>query len=109
MTTSLDTLAGELLEQATTTPAGRAARTVYGGEGHLLRQTLVALRAGDSLAEHESPGDATLLVLAGRVVLRSGEQADEIGAGEIQPIPPARHAVEAIADSTLLLSVALRG
>lgn len=42
---------------------------MYGGHERSLRQTLIALRADARLDDHESPGDATLQVLAGRVLL----------------------------------------
>lgn len=62
---SLDALAREHLERAAAATNGRSATTVYGGHAHTLRQTLLALKAGTSLAEHDSPGEATLLVLRG--------------------------------------------
>ena len=39
---------------------GRSAKTVYGGREHLLRQTVIALKAGEKLAEHGNPGEATV-------------------------------------------------
>src|SRR5215216_7619312 len=66
---SLDALARELMKAATAAPAGRSARTVYGGHEHVLRQTLMALTAGSSMSEHENPGEATVHVLSGRVRL----------------------------------------
>lgn len=53
-----------------------SAETLYGGHEHTLRQTLIALRAGTTLSEQENPGEATVLVLRGRVRLRSGDAAD---------------------------------
>ena len=47
--------------------------TVCGGHEHVLRQTLIALRAGSHLDEHASPGEATLQVLHGRVSLVAGD------------------------------------
>jgi hypothetical protein len=35
---SLDALVRELMKSATAAPAGRSARTVYGGHEHVLRQ-----------------------------------------------------------------------
>ena len=64
---SLDALARELLAAASVSASGRAARTVYGGHEHVLRQTVIALAAGQALAEHENPGEATVHVLHGRV------------------------------------------
>lgn len=54
--TSLTTLADEQLAEARQHHSGRSAHTIYGGSVHHLRQTLVALRAGQALAEHDSPG-----------------------------------------------------
>ncbi len=54
---SLDAIAREQAKRAATAPSGRSAETVYGGHEHLLRQTVIALTAGSSLDEHESPGE----------------------------------------------------
>ena len=62
---SLPTLVQEHLTIARTASNGRSAHTVFGGHDHRLRQTLIALAAGQELAEHESPGEATIHVLAG--------------------------------------------
>ena len=67
--TSLTALAREHLETARAASSGRSAHTVYGGHEHSLRQTLIALTAGSRLDEHDSPGEATLQVLHGRVSL----------------------------------------
>ena len=63
---SLDALARELLTAACASSAGRAARTVYGGHEHVLRQTVIALAAEQVLAEHDNPGEATVHGLHGR-------------------------------------------
>ena len=52
--TPLNALAGEQLAKARHATRPRAP-TVYGGRGHDLRQTLIALAAGRPLGEHESP------------------------------------------------------
>ncbi|RBQ17819.1 LuxR family transcriptional regulator [Spongiactinospora rosea] len=103
---SLTDLAAELLATARGSGAGRAARTVHTGQG--LRQTLFALAAGRGLGEHDSPGEATLQVLAGRVRLRAGAESWEGGPGDLVAIPPLRHALDAIEDSAALLTVAER-
>ncbi len=60
------------LEKARAAASGRSARTLIGGHEHVMRKTLIALRAGTELREHENPGEATVQVLQGRVVLVAG-------------------------------------
>lgn len=102
---SLDALGRELLERAAGTPAGRSAETVYGGHERTLRQTLVALTAQTTLGEHDSPGEATLQVLSGRVRLSAGDDAWEGRTGDLIVVPPARHDVHALEDAIVLLTV----
>ncbi|HEY3527987.1 MAG TPA: cupin domain-containing protein [Nocardioides sp.] len=104
---SLTALADEQLAVARQAPAGRASHTVHGGQEHALRQTLVALAAGQELAEHNSPGEATLHVVTGRVRLIAGDDAWEGGAGDHVTIPPLRHALRALEDSAVLLTVSM--
>ncbi|WP_113699710.1 cupin domain-containing protein [Nonomuraea lactucae] len=104
---SLNTLASEHLTAARSAASGRSARTVHGGHQHSLRQTLLALAAGRGLDEHESPGEATLLVLRGRVRLATGQDTWEGTAGDYVVIPAERHSLTAIDDSAVLLSVAV--
>ncbi|MFE1455630.1 cupin domain-containing protein [Streptomyces sp. NPDC058735] len=108
-TLSLDALAREHLDQAHATPNGRSATTVHGGREHTLRQTLLALTAGTALAEHENPGEATLLVLRGHVRLTSGDTEREGRTGDLIVIPPARHGLEALEDAAVLLTVVAQG
>ena len=107
--TTLLALARHQLEIALGAPSGRSAHTVYGGHEHVLRQTLVALRAGSVLQEHESPGEATLHVLQGRVTLAAGEATWNGLAGDLIVIPDSRHSLEAVEDSVVLLTVAKTG
>ncbi|WP_431965828.1 cupin domain-containing protein [Actinacidiphila sp. bgisy160] len=103
---SLEAKAREHLERAAASSTGRSAETLYGGHEHTLRQTLIALTAGTILAEHESPGEATVLVLRGRVRLRSGDDVWEAMTGDLLLVPPARHDLQAIEDAAALLTVA---
>lgn len=103
---NLVALAGEHLAVARAASSGRSAHTLFGGHEHSLRQTIIALTAGQRLDEHESPGDATLQVLSGRVRLRSGDESWEGVPADLLAIPPSRHSLDAIEDSVILLSVA---
>jgi quercetin dioxygenase-like cupin family protein len=103
---SLDDLAREHLDKATRAATGRSATVVFGGHEQVLRQTLIALRASTWLNEHENPGETTLLVLRGRVRLHVGPDTSEGSSGDLLIIPPARHSLEAIEDSVVLLTVA---
>jgi quercetin dioxygenase-like cupin family protein len=102
---SLTALAREHLENARAASSGRSAHTVYGGHEHALRQTLIALTAGTTQDEHESPGEATLQVLHGRVRLTNSETSWDGAPGDHIAIPPTRHSVHAIKDSVILLTV----
>ncbi|NUR94876.1 MAG: cupin domain-containing protein [Kribbellaceae bacterium] len=103
----VEELAGVHLGLARKSDNGRSATTLYGRGGARLRQTLIALDTGQTLGEHQSPGDASLMCLQGEVVLRSGDTEVELRAGELMAVPPQRHDVHARAASVLLLSVAL--
>jgi quercetin dioxygenase-like cupin family protein len=102
---SLDAIAREQARRAAASPAGRSAETVYGGHEHALRQTVLALTAGTSLAEHESPGEATVQVLRGRVRLTAGDVAWEGRSGDLLVVPGIRHTVLAVEDCAILLTV----
>ncbi|MDN5894663.1 MAG: cupin domain-containing protein [Nocardioides sp.] len=104
---TLTALARHQLEIALNASNGRSAHTVFGGHEHIMRQTMIALRAGSALQEHESPGDATVHVLQGRVNLVAGEVKWNGLAGDLLIIPEARHSLEAIEDSVVLLTVAM--
>ncbi|MCF6744709.1 LuxR family transcriptional regulator [Blastococcus sp. KM273128] len=99
-------LSDELLGDAAAQNALRAAHTLpHPVDG--LRQTVIALIGGQQLAEHESPGPATLLVLRGRVRLVAGDDEIALRAHQIAPIPHRRHSLQADEDSVVLLSVAV--
>jgi quercetin dioxygenase-like cupin family protein len=104
----LPDLVREHLEVARSASSGRSAHTIHGGHEHRLRQTLIALAAGQQLDEHESPGEATLQVLEGKVTLVAGAERHDGVTGDLIVIPDARHSLEASDDSVVLLTVAVQ-
>ena len=102
---SLTALAREQLALARQTSSGRSAQTVYGGHEHVLRQTVIAIVGGRALAEHESPGEATVHVLHGRVRLVAAGTSWEGSSGDLLIVPDARHSLEALEDAVVLLTV----
>lgn len=102
---SLTALAREHLETARAATSGRSAHTVYGGHEHNLRQTLLALTAGNGLDDHESPGEATLQILQGRVRLSTAEANWEGSTGDHLIVPRTRHGLTALEDSVVILTV----
>jgi quercetin dioxygenase-like cupin family protein len=106
-TTSLTDTVEAHVRRARAAAHGRSAHTVHGGHDRALRQTVVALRAGTTLNEHDSTREATLQVLAGRVRLTIGTHAAEAVAGDLLTVPTEAHTLDAVEDSALLLTVAL--
>jgi quercetin dioxygenase-like cupin family protein len=102
---SLEALGRELLERAAKASGGHTAETVVGGHELALRQTMVAMVKGSALAEHESPEQATVYVLRGRVRMSAGDDTWEGRAGDLLVVPNMRHNLEATEDSAVLLTV----
>ena len=102
---SLTALARHQLEAARAASSGRSSHTVYGGHEHSLRQTLMALTAGTNLDDHESPGEATLEVLQGRVRVTNFISGWDGAAGDLIVLPRERHGLRAMVDSVVLLTV----
>ncbi|PVE18924.1 hypothetical protein [Arthrobacter sp. Bz4] len=89
------------LEEAMASDKGRSAKiVVHDGP---LRQTILGLRKGQVLAEHNSPPAASMYVLRGRVRI-TGQDPAEVVAGEIVALTHVRHGVEAVEDSVFLLT-----
>ncbi|WP_158252184.1 DUF2249 domain-containing protein [Cryobacterium sp. M23] len=103
---SLTALVRHHLNHARDASSGRSAETVYGGHVHVLRQTLIALRAGRRLGEHDNLAEATVQVLEGRVVLTSGGASWSGWRGDLITMPPGRNSLEAVEDAVILLTVA---
>ena len=101
---SLEATAREQLEAARRSDSRRAASTVVGGHERVMRQTVIALVAGASMAEHENPGEATVYVINGRVDLEVGSERWQARTGDLLEIPLARHSLHAVEDSAVLLT-----
>lgn len=104
--TSLTALARHQLDIAKNASSGRSAKTVYGGHQRVLRQTVVAMSAGQIMAEHENPGEATVYVLQGRIALTAGVDSWSGWQGDLLIVPEQPHALEAVEDTVILLTVA---
>ena len=102
---SLTDLVDTQLAHARQAHSGRSAHTVHGGHESALRQTVLALAAGQALGEHESPGEATLQVLSGRVRVHTGGDTWEGGTGDFVVLPLTRHDLTALEDAAVLLTV----
>ena len=111
---SLIALGRELLSKAVlsgeTSPSSgaRAAQTVHGGHEKALRQTVIALAKDAALAEHANPGEATVYVLHGRVILEADGNTWSGRDGDLLIVPDAPHSLRAVEDSSVLLTVAKR-
>lgn len=103
---SLTAIARAELREAVSSANGRAARTVFGGHEHTLRQTVIALASGTQLQEHENPGEATVLVLRGRIRISSEGQQWEGRDQDLLILPAGRAQITALEESSILLSVA---
>lgn len=102
---TLESVGTDQLEAARQSSSGRSAKTLH--SGHRLRQTLIAMTAGTRLAEHQSPGDATLLCLRGRVTLNMPAGPVTIPEGALLDVPAQRHDVVAEQDSMIILTVGI--
>lgn len=99
--TNVESALTKALEEAMANDKGRFAEIlVHDGP---LRQTVMGLKAGAVLAEHNSPPAASMYLVRGRVRV-TGQDQSEVTAGEITALTHVRHGVEALEDSVFLLT-----
>jgi quercetin dioxygenase-like cupin family protein len=73
-----------------------------------LKAMRLVLPAGKGLAEHQAPGEITVHCLEGRVAFTAAGKTQELPAGHLLFLTAGeRHSVEAIEDSSLLVTIAL--
>ncbi|OPC81623.1 LuxR family transcriptional regulator [Embleya scabrispora] len=106
---SLRTATKEQLASARSTSSGRSSVAMPGGSRRQLRQTLIALTAGNALDRHENPGEASLIVLTGHIRLSAGDDSVEGTSGDLLVVPEEPHTVEAVEDSAVILTVGTSG
>lgn len=97
----VDDKARQLLEKAGAADNGRAAKILV-SDGPL-RQTVIALREGTMLQEHNSPPAASIFLFTGRVTVK-GQEEETVGEGELVALTHQRHSVTALEDSVFLLT-----
>ncbi|MCL4242909.1 MAG: cupin domain-containing protein [Dehalococcoidia bacterium] len=102
MTFSLDQEARELQAQAS---ANRRGVTLF--KDHGLSLVLLAMPAGNEVADHTAPGPLTVQVLSGRVEIRLEKEAIDGYAGTLAVLGPnVAHSLHAKEASVVLLTLA---
>ena len=97
----LNEIAMQHLNEARHAPHGRSAAQLL--HQKVLRQTLLAMKEGAVLAEHNAPYAGSLQVLHGRIRVRGAEDL-VLDAGQLHVIPAERHSVEALDDAVFILT-----
>ena len=105
---SLPQLATVQLGAAERASSGRSSYALHRDQLHRLRQLVLAMRAGESLSDHENPGEATVYVLRGRVRLTTASESHELSEGDSMAVPDERHGLDAVEDSAVLLTLISR-
>jgi len=97
---------GSLLDKARTARSGRAAKTLV-KEGPL-RITIVALRKGAVIEDHQVEGPLSIQSLSGRLrITLSGDHIDLPARGLLTLEPGATHDAAALSDATFILTMAM--
>ncbi len=102
-TIPLRAYAADQLTEAFGAERGRSAQLVV-NDGPL-RQTVIALRDGEALEEHNNPAAASLQVLIGRVRVTGASGNDlELNTGDLATLPHERHGVVALENAVFILT-----
>ena len=108
-TVALGALGERLLAEARSASNGRSAVTIHCGHTNSLRQTVIGLAAGHVLDEHENTSEITLHMLRGRARVVAGSDHADLVAGDYVVIPVEWDVFEAIEDTVVLLTAAVKG
>lgn len=72
-----------------------------------LRLVLIAMHAGDRIEEYRAPGPISIHALSGHIQVTAAGSVTEVPAGHVLTLErDAPHAVDALADSAFLLTIA---
>ena len=105
---SLVSMAGKLMEEATSATSGRASLTLAHGSEMTL--VLVALKAGTTLEEHQAPAAASVITLSGDIIFTTNAEKITLEQGEaVAFTADALHAVYASEDSAFLIVIGGKG
>ena len=100
----LNSMAEQLMEEATAASTGRASLTLAHGDD--LTVVLTAMTVGTALHEHRAPSSATVVTLNGSIVFSSSNENVRLGQGEaVVFTADVLHTVEAKEDSAFLIII----
>lgn len=69
----------------------------------------LVLSAGQTVPEHDVPGEITIHCLEGKALVKTPGQEHTLGAGELMALPGGEpHALAAVSDTSLLVAILLK-
>jgi quercetin dioxygenase-like cupin family protein len=100
---------GEVLDVRPLGEKLSGAQTTTLVKGAAIEVIRLVVPAGKEIAEHRAPGDITIQCLEGKVMLQTAGGERELTAGSLVYLAGAEpHAVRAVADASLLLTIVLK-
>jgi quercetin dioxygenase-like cupin family protein len=100
----LQAIAAQIRAENSYQRGGHGAQTVLREDD--LRVVVLAMKAGAIVPEHQAAATGSLQVIAGHIRLTFAERSVELSPGQLVAIErAARHAVEALEESTLVLTL----